>query len=109
MLDFDQFSLTEPAFLVTIISEAVLKESIVLLLNNLKVQGYTVGQVEGGGRAVRRLADPDAAQPEKVDYIQVQAVVSQELSNVLLYAMKEQQRDFAIFAYRQPIESLIQD
>lgn len=111
MMDFDQFSLTEPGFLVTIVSEALLKDSIVKLLNNLKVKGYSIKPVEGGGRYARRLADPDAT-PETnsaVTYVEVQAIVSQELSNVILYALKEQQRDFAIFAYRQQIEVLMQD
>lgn len=111
MMDFDQFSLTEPGFLVTIVSEAVLKDSIVKLLDNLKVKGYSVKSVEGGGRYARRLADPDTT-PEissTVAYVEVQAIVSQELSNVILYALKEQQRDFAIFAYRQQVEVLMQD
>lgn len=111
MMDFDQFSLTEPAFLVTIVSEAILKDSIVKLLHNLKVKGYTVRTVESGGRYARRLVDPDQPEPLNAPEpsIEVQVIVSEELANVLLYALKEQQRDFAIFAYRQKVETLIQD
>lgn len=111
MMDFDQFSLTEPAFLVTIVSEAILKDSIVKLLNNLKVKGYSVRDVESGGRYTRRLVNPEETTevPPPEPSIEVQAVVSEELANVLLYAMREQQRDFAIFAYRQKVEALIQD
>jgi hypothetical protein len=41
--------------------------------------------------------------------MEIKAIASQEISNVILYALKEQQRDFAVFVYRQPVEALIQD
>lgn len=110
-MDFDQFSLVEPAFLVTIVSEVVLKDSIVTLLKNLKVKSYVVNEVEGGGRYIPRSADPDAeteGNPSEPQ-VEIRAIVSEELSNVILYALKEQQQDFAIFAYRQKVEALIQD
>jgi hypothetical protein len=109
MLDFDQFSLVEPAYLVTVISEAVLKDSLIRLLKNLKVKSYTVSEIQGEGRYMRRSAEPEASSSFVETSIEVRAIVSQELSNVILYALKEQQRDFAIFAYRQPVEALIDD
>lgn len=115
MLDFDQFSLVEPAVLLTIISEAVLEESVVTLLKNLKVPSYTVSQVQGEGRQSRRSASPDA-DPATDNLssmvkttVEIRAIMSQELSNVILYALKEQQRDFMIYAYRQQVEALIQE
>lgn len=109
MLDFDQFSLVEPAYLVTVISESVLKDSLIRLLKNLKVKSYTVSEIQGEGRYMRRSAEPEASSSFVETSIEVRAIVSQELSNVILYALKEQQRDFAIFAYRQPVEALIDD
>lgn len=121
MLDFEQASsLTESAVLVTIMTEAVLKESIVSLLQSLKVIGYSITQVEGGGRYTRLHQAaigsdaPDRAEAQLDTQIETQiqpnieirAIVSDELSNVILYALKEQQRSFAIVAYRQPIEVL---
>jgi|GEM_PF-1660630 hypothetical protein len=129
MLDFEQSSsLTESAVLVTIITEAVLKESIVALLKSLKVIGYSISQVEGGGRytrlhqtAVTASGDretgsayasesPGAQIETQIEpNIEIRAIVNDELSNVILYALKEQQRNFAIVAYRQPIEVLAEN
>lgn len=109
MLDFDQFSLVEPAYLVTVISESVLKDSLIRLLKNLKVKSYTVSAIQGEGRYMRRSAEPEPSSSFVETSIEVRAIVSQELSNVILYALKEQQRDFAIFAYRQQVEALIDD
>ncbi|WP_088890460.1 P-II family nitrogen regulator [Leptolyngbya ohadii] len=135
MLDFEQSSsLTESAVLVTIITEAVLKESIVGLLTSLKVIGYSISQVEGGGRYTRlhqasitpsedrqdssaegyadNTADNTAEAQIETQIepnIEIRAIVNDELSNVILYAMKEQQRNFSIVAYRQTIEVLAEN
>ena len=117
MLDFEQSSLpVEPAFLVTIVSETILKESLIMLLAKLKVKSYTISEVQGAGRYMRRSAEPTADpnvegnSSEMVETnLEIKAITSQELSNVILYALKEQQRDFAIFVYRQQVEALIDD
>lgn len=112
MQDFEQFSLVDPAVLVTIVSETILKDSLIMLLTQLKVRSYTVSQVQGAGRYTRRSADPRAGMSgsEMIETnLEIKAIVSQELSNVILYTLKEQQRDFALFVYRQPVEALIQD
>lgn len=111
MQDFEQFSLVDPAVLVTIVSETILKDSLIMLLTKLKVQSYTVSEIQGAGRYLRRSADPNiGASSEMIETnLEIKAVVSQELSNVILYTLKEQQRDFAISVYRQPIEVLIQE
>ncbi|WAL58154.1 P-II family nitrogen regulator [Thermocoleostomius sinensis] len=111
MLDFEQpFPLVEPAFLITIVSETILKESLIMLLTQLKVRSYTVSEVQGAGRQSRRSADPEASQTTMIETnLEIKAIVSQEISNVILYALKEQQRNFAVFVYRQPIEALIED
>ncbi|WP_416667532.1 P-II family nitrogen regulator [Egbenema bharatensis] len=109
MLDIDQFSLVEPAYLVTVISESVLKDSLIMLLKDLKVRSYTVSEVQGEGRYMRRSADPETSSSFVETGLEIRAIVSQELSQVILHVLKEQQTDFAIFAYRQPIEALIDD
>jgi nitrogen regulatory protein PII len=114
MQDFEQFTLVDPAVLVTIVSETILKDSLIMLLTKLKVRSYTVSQVQGAGRTTRRSAAPnaegEAGSSEMVETnLEIKAIVSQELSNVILYALKEQQRDFVIFVYRQPVEVLIEE
>lgn len=113
MLDFEQSALpVEPAFLVTIVSETILKESLLMLLTKLNVKSYTISEVQGAGRYMRRSADPAAATSDNQmieTNLEIKAIVSEELSNVILYALKEQQRDFAVFVYRQQVESLIEE
>lgn len=113
MLDFEQSALpVEPAFLVTIVSETILKESLLMLLTKLNVKSYTICEVQGAGRYMRRSADPSTATRDNQmieTNLEIKAIVSEELSNVILYALKEQQRDFAVFVYRQQVESLIEE
>jgi nitrogen regulatory protein PII len=120
MLDFEQSSLDElvqPAVLVTIICESVLKESVVSLLKNLKVQGYTVAEVEGEGRfeSLRKVSSNSDSEEESLTIpsvetqVEVRALVSKDLSNVILHVLKEQQKNFAIMAYRQTVEALASD
>jgi len=124
MLDFEQSSLDElvqPAILVTIICETVLKESVVGLLKNLKVQGYTVTEVEGEGRykSIREANSDSELEKEALVatgvatgvkiQVEVRALVSKDLSNVILHALKEQQKNFEIMAYRQTVEALASD
>jgi hypothetical protein len=115
MLDFEEYSLTQPAVLVTILSEAILRSSIEKLLKKLKVYGYSVSEVDGVAKRVQKFSSPpqtDALETAIENYattsIEVRAVVSPELSNVIIYALKEQQREFAILVYRQKVEALIE-
>lgn len=120
MLDFEQSSLDElvqPAVLVTIICETVLKDSIVGLLKNLKVKGYTVTEAQGEGRyEVLPELKGDGEDEEKPlgaslveTQVEVRVLVSKDLSNVILHVLKEQQKNFAIMAYRQTVEALAND
>ncbi len=115
MLDFENDSLVESAYLITIITEAVLRDSVVSLLRNLKVKNYTLSEVQGEGRYVRYLGtigeSPAITNLETnvETSVEIRAVVSQELSNVIMYALKEQKRNFAITVYRQKVEILVDE
>ncbi|MBW4515046.1 MAG: hypothetical protein KME11_07465 [Timaviella obliquedivisa GSE-PSE-MK23-08B] len=120
MLDFEQSSLDElvqPAVLVTIICETVLKDSVVGLLRNLKVKSYTVTEVEGKGRFEALAGANDDSKLESETplttyvetQVEVRTLVSKDLSNVILYTLKEQQKNFTIIAYRQTVEALASD
>lgn len=118
MLDFEDYSLTQPAVLVTVLTEAILRSSIEKLLKSLKVYGYSVSEVDGVAKRVRKFSSPSqpdgemALETEIENYttasIEIRAVVSPELSNVILFALKEQQREFSIVVYRQKVEALIE-
>ncbi len=117
MLDFEDYSLTQPAVLVTILTEAALQASLERLLKNLKVYGYSIQSSPGAVKRIKPFgqlaAQADvAAETEIENYdlanIEIRAVVAPELSNVILFALKEQQRQFPILVYRQKVEALIE-
>lgn len=118
MLDFEDYSLTQPAVLVTILTEAILRSSIEKLLKSLKVYGYSVSEVDGAAKRVHKFSSQPRPEVEVVldteieNYattsIEIRAVVAPEQSNVILFALKEQQREFPIVVYRQKVEALIE-
>lgn len=147
MLDFEDDSLTQPAMLVTIVTEVALQASLEKLLKNLKVYGYSIS---AGPGAVRRLQQFGQLRPEvpaaaevptaevamseatmseatiseatiseattaeaelesyRVASLEIRAVMSPELSNVVLFALKEQRRQFSVLVYRQKVEALLE-
>jgi len=116
MLDFEDYSLTQPAMLVTIITEAALQASLEKLLKNLKVYGYSVSAVPGAVKRLRQFGqltpEESPAETEVEDYrianLEIRAVVSPELSNVILYALKEQRQQFPVLVYRQKVDALVE-
>jgi hypothetical protein len=91
----------EPAVLITIIGETVLQDRIVKLLKSHSVTGYTISQVQGEGGHGRRLSDI----PGYNTNIQIKTIVSLEISDVLLCALKEEQGKHGLVAFRHPIEA----
>ena len=118
MLDFEDYSLTQPAMLVTIITEVALQASLEKLLKNLKVYGYSVSAVPGAVKRLRQFGQltpeesPAETEVEVEDYrvanLEIRAVVSPELANVILYALKEQQQQFPVLVYRQKVDALVE-
>jgi hypothetical protein len=118
MLDFEDYSLTQPAMLVTIVTEAALQASLEKLLKNLKVYGYSVSAVPGAVKRLPQLGQfvsedsEETGPPDEADYaaanLEIRAVVSPELSNVILYALKDQQRQFPILVYRQKVDAVVE-
>lgn len=101
--DFDypnQVTSLQPAVLVTIIGETVLKDRIVKLLKSHSVSGYTISQVQGEGGHGRRLADLAGYNTN----IEIKTLVSLEVSDAILLALKENQGKHALIAFRQNVE-----
>lgn len=92
----------QPAVLVTIIGETVLKDSIVQLLKSHSVSGYTITQVQGEGGHGRRLGDMAGYNTN----VEIKTIVSQEVSDTILFALKEHQGKYALIAFRQNVEAL---
>ncbi|MBO3464122.1 hypothetical protein G7B40_020105 [Aetokthonos hydrillicola Thurmond2011] len=99
MSDSDAY--LEPAVLVTIIGETVLKDSILKLLKSYDVTGYTISQVQGEGGHGRRLADLAGYNTN----IEIKTIVSLEVSDAILSALKEYQGKRALIAFRHNIEA----
>ncbi|NJM68967.1 MAG: hypothetical protein HC862_01405 [Scytonema sp. RU_4_4] len=91
----------QPAVLITIISETVLKDRIVKLLKSHNVSGYTISQVQGEGGHGRRLADLAGYNTN----IEIKTIVSLEVSNAILWALKEERGKHALIAFRQNVEA----
>ncbi|MBO3463644.1 hypothetical protein G7B40_034995 [Aetokthonos hydrillicola Thurmond2011] len=98
----DSDTCLEPAVLITIIGETVLKDSILKLLKSYDVSGYTISQVQGEGGHGRRLADLAGYNTN----IEIKTIVSLEVSDAIISALKEQQGKRALIAFRHNIEAL---
>jgi hypothetical protein len=98
-----QADLVEPAVLITIICELPLKEPLVQLLKNLKVRGYLIRPVEGEDRHGQSLNSPD----EDLVSIELRALVSQEIADVVFHALQDHLSAHRVMAFRQSVESLV--
>ncbi|WP_211173274.1 P-II family nitrogen regulator [Brasilonema bromeliae] len=102
-----EFSITnlafgvEPAVLITIIGETVLKDRIVKLLKSHSVSGYTISQVQGEGGHGRRLADLAGYNTN----IEIKTIVSPEVSDTIFWALKEEQGKHALIVFRYNVEA----
>jgi nitrogen regulatory protein PII len=91
----------QPAVLITIIGETVLKERIVKLLKSHSVSGYTISQVQGEGGHGKRLADMAGYNTN----IEIKTIVSLEVSDAIFWALKEEQGKHALIAFRHNVEA----
>lgn len=92
----------QPAVLLTIISETVLKDKIVKLLKQQAITGYTINQVQGEGSHGKRMGDI----PGYNTNFELKTIVSTETSDVILRLLKEEKGNHALLAYRQDVEAL---
>ncbi|AFY35849.1 hypothetical protein [Calothrix sp. PCC 7507] len=91
----------ESAVLITIIGETVLKDRIVKLLKSHNVSGYTISQVQGEGGHGRRLSDLAGYNTN----IEIKTLVSLEVSDAIFWALKEEQGNYALIAFRHNVEA----
>ncbi|MBH8576139.1 hypothetical protein I8752_24730 [Nostocaceae cyanobacterium CENA369] len=91
----------QPAVLITIIGETVLKERIIKLLKSHNVSGYTISQVQGEGGHGRRLADMAGYNTN----IEIKTLVSLEVSDAIFWALKDEQGKHALIAFRHNVEA----
>ncbi len=91
----------QPAVLITIIGETVLKERIVRLLKSHSVSGYTITQVQGEGGHGKRLSDMAGYNTN----IEIKTLVSSEVSDAIFLALKEEQGKHALIVFRHNVEA----
>ncbi|MBF2067711.1 MAG: hypothetical protein IGS39_25335 [Calothrix sp. C42_A2020_038] len=91
----------QPAVLITIIGETVLKDRIIKLLKSYHVSGYTINQVQGEGGHGRRLSDLAGYNTN----IEIKTLVSLEQSNTILEALKQERGKHALIAFRHNVEA----
>ena len=95
--------LVKPAVLLTIVCEAVLRDSIIGLLKTLKVRGYTISQVEAEDSYGRLMG---TALGDNTN-IEIKTIVSLEISDVVLHTLQKHRGEHPVIVYRQNIETLV--
>ncbi|MBD0363372.1 MAG: hypothetical protein ICV55_11470 [Coleofasciculus sp. C3-bin4] len=92
----------QPAVLITIIGESVLRDRIVKLIKSKGVTGYTISEVRGEGGHGRRMGDIAGYNTN----IEIKTIVSLEASDDILRALAENRNGHALIAFRHEIEAL---
>ncbi|HBB31647.1 MAG TPA: hypothetical protein DDZ80_19175 [Cyanobacteria bacterium UBA8803] len=92
----------EPAVLITIIAETVLRDRLVKLLKSNGITGYTINDVQGEGGHGRRIGDIAGYNTN----IEIKTVVSQETSDTILSTLAEMRKEHALIAFRHNVEIL---
>lgn len=95
----------KPAVLITIISEAVLRDRIVKLLKNQGVTGYTLNQVQGEGGHGRRMGD----MADIIGYntnVEIKTIVPPEAADDIFSALTELRNGHALIVYRHDVQAL---
>ncbi|HAZ47488.1 MAG TPA: hypothetical protein DCZ55_24290 [Cyanobacteria bacterium UBA11371] len=92
----------KPAVLIVIIGEAVLQDRLIKLLKAHNVSGYTITQARGEGGHGRRMGDIAGYNTN----IEIQTLVSAEVSDAIFMALKENQDGHGLIAYRHNVEAL---
>ena len=93
----------QPAILLTIIAETVLKDAIVKLFKSNNVSGYTINQVQGEGSHGQRFGDMAGYNTN----IEIKTIVSKDISDSILRSIKDYQGKHALIAFRQNVETLV--
>jgi hypothetical protein len=93
----------QPAVLLTIIAETVLKDAILQMFKTYSVSGYTINQVQGEGSHGQRLGDMAGYNTN----IEIKAIVPQDISDAIFWSIKDYQGKQAIIAFRQNVEALV--
>ncbi|MBW4462516.1 MAG: hypothetical protein KME47_20095 [Nodosilinea sp. WJT8-NPBG4] len=88
--------------LVTIIGEAVLQNRLISLLTELKVSGYTLVPAQGAGSHGRRMGDIAGYNTN----IELKTLVTADISDQLIEALKPLQETHALVVFRQTVEGL---
>lgn len=93
----------QPAILLTIIAETVLKDAIVKLFKSNNVSGYTINQVQGEGSHGQRMGDMAGYNTN----IEIKTLVSKDVSDSILRSIKDYQGKHALIVFRQNVETLV--
>lgn len=88
-----------------IVAEAAIKTDILGLIEEMKVQGYTLYEVRGRGE--RGLRDYEATPLEYFKNIKFEILVSEEVAKGLLRSVMERFfEDYAVIAYLEDVQIL---
>jgi hypothetical protein len=93
----------QPAVLVTIICEAVLRDSVLMLLKGLKIKGHIINHVAAEDQRGMILG----SSPDDMTNVEIRAIAPREVSEVIFHTLQKHRGDHAVIVYRQDIEALL--
>ncbi|NJL86430.1 MAG: DUF3240 family protein [Leptolyngbyaceae cyanobacterium SM1_1_3] len=94
------------AVLLTIVGESVLQDRLMQLMKTLGVSGYTLTQVQGVGSHGVRMSDMSGVAGYKSN-LELKTVVSENVSDQILIEINAYQAKYALIAFRQSVEALL--
>lgn len=100
---FAQSNIAEPAVLLIIVCEEILLESLLNLLKNLKVRGYTIARVA----AQDRLGQVIGNGTDDFTNVEIKAIATKEVSEVVMHTLQKHRGDHRVLVYRQDIEVMV--
>lgn len=95
-------TMVEPAILIAIISESVLRDRIVKLLKTHGASGYTISEAQGESQYGRRIGDI----PGYNTNVDIKTIVSLEVFDDI-FEVLQYKSNHALIAFRQNVEALI--
>lgn len=91
-------SLTE-LFLVTIVTERILRDDIIDLIKEKGAKGFTITDVEGVGSRGTRVSDFEGKN------VKIEAVVGRDVGNAIIDSVSEKYfENYAVITYTSPVK-----
>ncbi len=100
---FTETSLAQPSVLLTVVCETTLKDNMLKLYKNLKVRGYTITSLAAAEDCYGTTMGSDVEH----SIIEIKALVSKEISDVVMHTLRLHRGDNPVIVYRHDVETML--